>query len=298
MVRIIENIFDKSLYVPVVARVCKSTKDLNEIVKEVNEKYKKGDDLYNFFEKVFLHGNDPSQWHLSPFGLVWKKGDNYSNKFKGQGMYSIRHIIEDLLDKGKNPEYVRAFLREKLENANLEKVEPFDVYEIEENLVYSIEDKKLRPQKVYIQEEPEGLGFYVCWEGCSRTATHQLVRHQSMDFQQQSQRYVNYLKQQGQLVGFYIPSEKCKDLVKMSDYIKRQIRSYLEYENAIKKGDKPEDARFYLTNAFTSRIIMFVPKERQYGRDGIKEFIEKRKVHAQEEIKNFALRLKWILYKQ
>jgi len=290
------KIWEKALYVPVVARVCKSTKDLNEIVKEVNEKYKNGVELFDFFERAFLHGENPYLWHLSPFGLVWKKGISYNNKFKGQGMYSLRHIIEDLIDKGKNPESIKAFIKEQLKNTNLIPIKEFEKYEIENNLVYSISDGKLKPQIVYIQEEPEDLGFYICWEGCSRAATHQLVRHQSMDFQQQSQRYVNYEKQQGQLTGFYVPNEKVGNLIELNTYIKNQLASLYNYKKAIEEGNNPEIARFYLTNAFTSRIMMFIPKERIAGRDGIKEFVEKRgNEHAQEEIRNFALTLKKII---
>ena len=93
------RLFEKALYVPFVARVCVSVDDLNGIAKKVNEKYKNGNDLYDFFKKRFFVGENIKQWHLSPFGLVWTKEEYFTNYFKADKRVSLRHYIEMSLEE-------------------------------------------------------------------------------------------------------------------------------------------------------------------------------------------------------
>ncbi|MEO2154587.1 MAG: FAD-dependent thymidylate synthase [Nanoarchaeota archaeon] len=293
-----QRLLEKINYVLLGSRTCVSVKNPNEIINEINEKYNSGEKVYSFISNVFLKGKNTYNWHLSPFGLIWQKGNIFRDKFKGQGMYSLRHIIENLIDKKVKSDKIKEILHSYLINVKPEQILPFEHFYIEQNLVYCINNGQIKHQEIYIQEEPDGLGFYIIWDGVSRVATHQLVRHQSFDFQQQSQRYIDYSKRQGQLTGFYIPPSIHEKPQEEYYYILFNKEAYNSYRILVDKQHiKPEDARFYLPCSFTSRIFMFVPKKRIYGRDGIKEFIEKRKYHSQEEIKNFALKLEEILRK-
>jgi len=210
-------------------------------------------------------------------------------------MYSLRHVVENLV-KNYGVQKTKEILKEEMKGVPLVKIQYFGVFPIEDNLYWDLKDKKIKQQKIYIQEEPDGLGFYVIWDGVSRVATHQLVRHQSFDFQQQSQRYINYGKKKAE--GFYIPPAYRKHALTIAGYVERMELMFENYQNQIKNGIPHEEARYELPNSFTSRIFIFMPKERCCGRDGIMEFIEKRKVpEAQEEIRNFALTLEQIIKK-
>jgi hypothetical protein len=287
------TLFEKAPYSLISARNDVSLKDPNQIVKEINEKYKNGEDIINFYEKKFLRGDNPFDWHLSPLGLVWNRGCLYDHKFKGQGMYSMRHVLEGDVELFGPKEGKKQFYDMLSKISNLYKVPEFKEFEIKENVYWDLKDGKLKKQKIYIQEEPDGLGFYVIWDNVSRVATHQLVRHQSFDYQQQSQRYINYAKKG--VGGFYVPSAFRKDAITLGNYIEKVEEDFERYKQLVEEGVKPEDARYLLPNAFTSRIFIFMPKYRLCGRDGIKEFIEKRKYHGQEEIKNFAKTLEFII---
>jgi len=190
----------------------------------------------------------------------------------------------------------KEILKEEMKGVPLVKIQYFEVFPIEDNLYCDLKDKKIKQQKIYIQEEPDGLGFYVIWDGVSRVATHQLVRHQSFDFQQQSQRYINYGKKN--TGGFYIPPSLMDPakISKLENYITEMEKTYDKYKKLIEEGIPNEEARYILPNSFTSRIFIFMPKERCCGRDGIMEFIKKRGIpDAQEEIRNFALTLEKII---
>ncbi len=79
---------------------------------------------------------------------------------------------------------------------------------------------------------------------CSRVCTHQLVRHRIASYLQESQRYVNYTKQEIRVID--MPGLNI-------DVVKQAIEAY---ESAVKSGVKPEDARYVLPNAVASRIIV------------------------------------------
>jgi len=292
----LERLIEKSNYALLGARVCVSTKNPNQIIEEINDKYKTGEETFNFIESRFLKSDNYFDWHLSPLGLIWIRYLKPKNLFKAQGLYSLRHLVEELIQTYKDkPQRVKELLRQYYKNKRMEKVREFEVYTIDNNLVYCLKDDKIKPQEIYIREELDGLGYYIIWEGVSRVATHQLVRHQSFDYQQQSQRYINYKKKLSDLTGFYLPPSIVKDQRLLEKYLDKVKRDYQIYKKLVREGIKPEDSRYLIPQSFTSRIIFFAPKDRLYGRDGIKEFIEKRKNHGQHEIREFAKKLEEIL---
>jgi thymidylate synthase (FAD) len=89
---------------------------------------------------------------------------------------------------------------------------------------------------------------------CSRSCSHQIVRHRLCSYSQESQRYVNYAN-----AGYEIilpPEIELKDKALCSVYMSSLERSIEAYEEMIGSGIKPEDARYLLPNAFSTRIVM------------------------------------------
>lgn len=87
--------------------------------------------------------------------------------------------------------------------------------------------------------------------GCSRTCSHQIVRHRHMSFVQFSQRYS---KKQN---NFVIP----KVVINRDDDIASNIKyaynfAHRAYQDLLKQGVKPEDARFVLPNGQATSFIV------------------------------------------
>ncbi|MBC5823637.1 MAG: FAD-dependent thymidylate synthase [Candidatus Eremiobacteraeota bacterium] len=89
--------------------------------------------------------------------------------------------------------------------------------------------------------------------GLSRAASHQLVRHRHLQFDQQSQRYLAF-----KAAGF--PYVKPKKIAARSDLSRRfdDLMSALgqAYEDFLAAGVPGEDARFVLPNAAASHLIV------------------------------------------
>jgi thymidylate synthase (FAD) len=85
--------------------------------------------------------------------------------------------------------------------------------------------------------------------GVSRALTHQLVRHRIASYSQRSQRYVKETEP-----NFVIPPS-VDDIIGVaySDFMEKIWRFYNEM---LKAGVKPEDARFVLPNACCSEIAI------------------------------------------
>lgn len=95
--------------------------------------------------------------------------------------------------------------------------------------------------------EHEDITFEV---ECSRACSHQIVRHRTGKFTQQSQRYVNENE-----FGFVIPqSIKDKEMTKEYCELMQDINQM--YNVLISTGVPKEDARFVLPNACKTKIII------------------------------------------
>jgi thymidylate synthase (FAD) len=85
---------------------------------------------------------------------------------------------------------------------------------------------------------------------CSRTCSHQLVRHRLFAFSQESQRYVNYKKK-----GFQVIAPPGLD--NLQGLFESSIEDSCDaYETLLAAGVKPEDARFVLPNAMKTEIVV------------------------------------------
>lgn len=109
----------------------------------------------------------------------------------------------------------------------------------------------------------------------TRSFTHQIVRHRSLSFSQESQRYCNY---SGNKFNHSIRFIKC-------DVFGDDILQTIEdaYFKAIENGAKPEDARQILPNCAASTIVVTGTLE------DWKKFLHLRvDEHAQKEIREVA----------
>mgnify|MGYP003290003527 CR=1 FL=1 len=126
---------------------------------------------------------------------------------------------------------------------------------------------------------------------CSRSASHQLVRHRSLSFSQQSQRYVNFSKDKfGHNINFILPDFtdrkefSDKEIEKMNQALEANFRSAeANYFCLIDDGLLPEDARAVLPNATATQIIITGTTSDWEG------FIKLRSdTHAQKEIRDIS----------
>jgi len=108
---------------------------------------------------------------------------------------------------------------------------------------------------------------------CSRSCSHQLVRHRLGSYSQESQRYTNYKKRGYEVIcPFSIinkNAEECikkfdknKDIVKSfyinskyEDWIQTILMGIKRYEDLLSQRIKPEDARSVLPNAMKTEIV-------------------------------------------
>jgi len=126
----------------------------------------------------------------------------------------------------------------------------------------------------------EHASFTFAIEGISRACSHQLVRHRMASFSQQSQRYVDLSKVD--LMYIVPPMIKAnKDFSKKYKKVMEMIEE--EYKDLIKKGVKPEDARFILPNACQTKIVVTMN-----ARSLLNFFRERCCVRAQWEIRILA----------
>lgn len=96
----------------------------------------------------------------------------------------------------------------------------------------------------------------VTWkiEGISRACSHQLVRHRLASYCQQSQRYVKVGT--NSMDWYVIPPSIREDDLKCVEYEVAMYQCAKHYNSLLKKGVKPEDARFALPEATKTAIVV------------------------------------------
>lgn len=131
----------------------------------------------------------------------------------------------------------------------------------------------------------EHASFSFGIEGISRACSHQLVRHRLASYSQKSQRYVKENEQ----FEFTIP-KSINDANLSSPFQKRMEMIQEWYKEALEAGVPAEDARFYLPNAATTKIIVTMNARE------LLHFLELRTCNrAQWEIRNMANKMLVIL---
>lgn len=123
----------------------------------------------------------------------------------------------------------------------------------------------------------------VTWriEGISRACSHQLVRHRLASYCQQSQRYVKVGTDS--MDWYVIPPSIGEDDMKCVEYEVAMYQCAKHYNSLLKKGIKPEDARYVLPES-TKTSINVTMNLREFA-----NFYELRAdKHAQWEIRELA----------
>lgn len=95
----------------------------------------------------------------------------------------------------------------------------------------------------------------------SRAFTHQIVRHRTLSFSQQSQRYCNFSNEKfGHSIDFILPQDSelgIEDKAKARAMLEAAYQvSEAEYFDLVDMGIKPETARSVLPNAAASIIVV------------------------------------------
>ena len=98
----------------------------------------------------------------------------------------------------------------------------------------------------------------VTWRigGISRACSHQLVRHRLASYCQQSQRYVKVGTDS--MDWYVIPPSIREDDMKCVEYEVAMCQCAKHYNSLLKKGVKPEDARYALPEATKTAIVATV----------------------------------------
>jgi thymidylate synthase (FAD) len=86
---------------------------------------------------------------------------------------------------------------------------------------------------------------------CSRTCSHQLVRHRIAAFSQESMRYCDY---SGTGLQVIVPPEISINGME-KEFLEACDRCYEDYRRYRSAGVKPEDARFILPNATKTEVV-------------------------------------------
>ena len=97
----------------------------------------------------------------------------------------------------------------------------------------------------------EHASFTFAIEGISRACSHQLVRYRIASFSQQSQRYVEQEGMEWVTPQTIRKTELCLDL--FQEAMETASNTYVQL---LELGVQPEDARFVLPNAATTKLVM------------------------------------------
>jgi thymidylate synthase (FAD) len=172
------------------ARVCYSSKDIYELLDEsyMTDKQKRANFLSTLGDKkhfsVFSHSfvykkvGEENALHI---GASYFKS-RYSHKYPDVIGISLRHYLEEL-QKTDLEQYDNAFKKLAEYDTSLKILKQItQPSSIDEN-------QKIKIYLLHLNIDYDGYAvFYI--DGISRIATHQLVRHSTLNFSQRSQRYV------------------------------------------------------------------------------------------------------------
>lgn len=99
----------------------------------------------------------------------------------------------------------------------------------------------------------EHASYTFAIDGVSRAMTHQLVRHRLASYNQQSQRYVEYMDDPTFIVP---PSVHAAGAEAVDSFLKDCNRAFEDYHALMESGIPAEDARYLLPNAMETKIVV------------------------------------------
>jgi len=113
--------------------------------------------------------------------------------------------------------------------------------------------KSLIPDDLPEEDLLPHLTYVYAIEGISRACSHQLVRHRTASYSQQSQRYIPVKRLHERVVIPPSVSEKAPD-----EYMTLIQRASDTYEGLVDRGIPREDARFVLPNAAETSLLFTI----------------------------------------
>ena len=263
------------------ARVCYSDGDLNSLLSDprIVDKQRRAEFLsklgnYKHFS-VFAHSfiyKQVGEDNALRIGATYFKS-RYNPKYPDVIGISLRHYLEELLNTDSD-QYQNAFNQLAKYDTPLT---PIDTY-TQDHLTISL---------IGLNTDYDGYAVFFI-DGISRVATHQLIRHSSLNFSQRSQRYVKEDNNFTIIPPSISNNTQTKGLLKMIDKVAQDTYNILVNTYKIKR----EDARFILPSGRKTTIVV------SGNLNWINDFIEKRdNIHSQWEIRNIASIMKYILDK-
>lgn len=169
--------------------------------------------------------------HYSPleFGTVYLKFPNTSLGEVDVEKYETNHFSAVTITKD-STRYITTNYRVIVEN------------HLEDDLKYMCEPTKHHQRRTTVK-------FIT-----NRAISHELVRHRSMSFMQESQRYVAYDKDKfGNEISFVRPVLDKEDKSNYSEFFTKAEAEYMRLRN---EGYKPQQARIVLPNATKTELYM------------------------------------------
>jgi len=255
------------------ARVCYSKKSLEELLKE--PKVSSPQERAQFLSKL-------ANWkHFSVFAHSFA----YKKVGEKKAVYLAAKYFKSYWNE-KAPDYIGISLRHYLEELSEE--ERSEVFTHLSEVENQIEPLGVNENVVLLGGTFKGFGYFVFYiSGISRVATHQLVRHTSLNFSQRSQRYASE-KENSSIIP---PSFKgnAEELFRSWDKMANNLYRVLTEDLKIPK----EDARFILPHGRASTIVVSGPTP------WLLDFLKKRtEKAAQWEIRQTALKMVELLKPQ
>jgi thymidylate synthase (FAD) len=251
------------------ARVCYSNSKIDELIEEANS-----DKYFELLSKL------KQKRHFSVFAHSFVYKDCYSavaaqqiaaDYFKSVYVQptiiglSLRHFLE-------NSE------KNILEDINKEKCKKLEILE-----KYKIDDQELA---LLYRNKQYGGWMVIFIDGISRVTSHQIVRHTSLNFNMNSQRYTNVLKRNCFMPDLSYLEDKIKIEKIKNIFLDKYNEMKQTYSKLLILEVKKEDARYILPEATTTSLIIS-------GHDKAwQNFLDLRLPKtAQKEIRNIASKI-------
>ena len=156
-----------------------------------------------------------------------------------------------------NDSYIRAFFKNKYSQVREVSDENILTYYVTTNLRVIVEHGLFKCLKYICEPTEHHEKRFTAKFTTDRGVSHEIVRHRTMSFAQESQRYVGYDKERfGNEIVFVKPhwyDEEFPACLTWIESLKDAEKKYMELREA---GLKPQDARGVLPNATKTEIVV------------------------------------------
>ncbi len=242
----IGNLFyNTAIYSLLGARVCYSKKDIYDILEE--DYFKNEEKAKSFLKKLTNYK------HYSVFAHSFVYIEDNKSFIRDIALTKFKVAYDINI-----PNVIGLSLRHFLEDAETDEIRNKLIDALNINFsainIKNIDNVYL----VYLNKDYHGYAiFYI--KDISRVATHQIVRHTSLNFSQKSQRYVLEQSRKDDnlnLSNFYVPNTIKQNKELYIKYIEAITKAEQLYKEMIQNQIPAEDARYVLPNAQYSAIVI------------------------------------------